>query len=371
MTYRPSRSVVLGLALGLSLTAAGCGGGGAASNVTAADLTSAGNLKAGGIPEGKLKGEPITYVSYGGEIQKDTVVGLEKFFSGSGAKLQQDSPPDYAKIKAMVKSKNVTWDVVDVEDFWAAANCGTLLEPLDDSLIDRSVLPEGNRGVSCGVPFVGTGNVLGYNPKKFATPPTSWKDLFDTAKFPGKRAIPNTGSPEGLLEAALLADGVPADQLYPLDVDRAFKKLDTIKKDIVFWDSGAQAQQVVESGQADLGFFWSGRLLNAANNGAKWDVIADQPILTYDYLVVPKGSKHSVAAQALINYMLGVDSQAHGAESTGYPGSNEHAQPKLTPIVEKYYTTGSAYRDPIYVDEKWWAEHGADLIDRWTTWVNG
>ena len=56
-----------------------------------------------------------------------------------------------------------------------------------------------------------------------------WADLFDTAKIPGKRTFYKWSAP-GVLEIALLADGVAPDKLYPLDLDRAFKKLDTIKK---------------------------------------------------------------------------------------------------------------------------------------------
>lgn len=81
-----------------------------------------------------------------------------------------------------------------------------------------------------------------YNTKKYPNPPQNWHDFFDTTKFPGKRALRNAAEGGGY-EAALLADGVPREKLYPLDYDRATKKLNTIRKNLVFWDTGAQSQQ--------------------------------------------------------------------------------------------------------------------------------
>ncbi|MFX7784760.1 extracellular solute-binding protein, partial [Acinetobacter baumannii] len=63
------------------------------------------------------------------------------------------------------------------------------------------------------------------------------------------------------LEAALIADGVPMDQLYPLDLDRAFKKLDQIKSHIsLWWTTGAQSVDVIASGEVDMGVAWDSRV---------------------------------------------------------------------------------------------------------------
>ena len=82
--------------------------------------------------------------------------------------------------------------------------------------------------------------------------PKTWADLFDAEKFPGKRTFYKWSAP-GVIEAALLADGVAPDKLYPLDLDRAFKKLDTIKDDIIWWIGGAQSQQLLASAEAPFG----------------------------------------------------------------------------------------------------------------------
>ena len=45
--------------------------------------------------------------------------------------------------------------------------------------------------------------------------PTGWADFWDTAKYPGKRSMDANLGDGSVLEAALLADGVAIDKLYP------------------------------------------------------------------------------------------------------------------------------------------------------------
>ena len=81
-------------------------------------------------------------------------------------------------------------------------------------------------------------------------------------------------------ETLLLADGVPADKLYPLDLDRAFKKLDEIKPHItVWWTSGAQSAQLLNDGEVDMVMAWNGRVSALTKEGAKVAFTYNQGIL--------------------------------------------------------------------------------------------
>ena len=91
------------------------------------------------------------------------------------------------------------------------------------------------------------------------TVPTKISDFFDTKTFPGKRVVFN--SPKGILEAALVADGVAPDRLFPLDVDRALKKLGTIKSDLIFAPSYTALQQNLVDKQASMVLTLNGRLI--------------------------------------------------------------------------------------------------------------
>ena len=163
-----------------------------------------------------LAADSMSFVSWGGTTQDaQKQAWAEPFSESSKIKVVQDGPTDYGKLKAMVESGNVQWDVVDVEaDFALRAASEGLLEPLDFTTIQRDRIDP--RFVSDhGVGSFFFSFVLGYNEGKLgANKPVDWSALFDTKTYPGKRALYKWPSP-GVLELALLADGVPADKLYP------------------------------------------------------------------------------------------------------------------------------------------------------------
>ena len=181
--------------------------------------------EAGTIKADALKGVTLTFVSYGGIYQDGQMAAaVDPFAKESGAQILQDGPTDNAKIKAQVDSGNVTWDVIDSTNVFTAQHCGDLFMPIDTSIVDISKIPPGAKTDDCSVPAMQYGLIVVYNTEKYgANPPKTWADFFDTAKYPGKRAI--QGKPgeldPGVLEGAVLADGVAPDKVYPIDVDRA------------------------------------------------------------------------------------------------------------------------------------------------------
>ncbi len=66
-----------------------------------------------------------------------------------------------------------------------------------------------------------------------------------------------------------MADGVAPDKLYPLDVDRGFKKLDSIKAQTIFWSTNSQAQQLFVDGEVNLGLILNGRAYDARRRGRR------------------------------------------------------------------------------------------------------
>jgi putative spermidine/putrescine transport system substrate-binding protein len=362
---------IAAIAASLLLSAA-CGAGSAAPATI--DLGT-GPAKSGTIKKDALSGLNMTFVSYGGAYQEgQQKAAVDPFAQESGAKILQDGPTDYAKIKAQVDSSNVTWDVIDADSIWAQAQCGKLLQPLDYTIIDKTKVPEGLT-TECSVPAMQYGMVLAYNKDKFgANPPKGWKDFFDTAKFPGKRGIsgnPGDSAP-GPFEGALIADGVAPDKLYPLDVDRATKKLQTVRSNLVFWKTGAESQQLLESGEVDMAMLWSGRAYAAVKNGAPFDVSFDQWMPIMDSLTVPKNAKNPKASMALINYYLGAQQQAKLTELTSYSPVNTDAKPTLDPKGQSFLTTRPEVADKaLKIDSKWWAEHQSEMIEKWSAWLGG
>ena len=312
--------------------------------------------------------QDMVFTSWGGTTQDAQAAHwAAPFTEKGGPAVVQDGPTDYGKIKAMVEAGAVTWDVVDVEYDWALqAGKAGLLEPLDFAVIDKSKLdPRFVSDFAVGSFYYSF--VLGWNPANFAdAQPSTLADLFDTAKFPGKRTFYKWSAP-GVIEAALLADGVAPDALYPLDLDRAFKKLDTIKADIIWWEGGAQSQQLLASGEAPIGFFWNGRISALQSDGMEVGVSWDQNITAADALVVPKGAKNKDAAMKFIAEATSAEGQAAFAAATGYAPINLGSADLMDPAVRATLPDAQTAVQ-VNADMAYWAEHRDEIGNRWYAW---
>ncbi len=348
--WRAPKPMASALAI-LALTAACSSGQGAGANV---DLGS-GPPKAGTVKADALKGVTLTFVSYGGIFQDgQTKAAIDPFAKESGARVLQDGPTESTKIKAQVSSGNVTWDVIDSTNVFTAQHCGELFMPIDTSIVDISKIPPGAKTDDCSVPAMGYGLIVVYNTKKYgANPPKSWADFYDTARFPGKRAIEGMSGEldPGVLEGALLADGVAPDKIYPIDADRALRKMSSIRNDIVFWNTGAQAQQLIEAAQVDMALVWSGRAYSAVKNRAPFVPMLNQWMPEADTITVPKGAKN----------LTGL---------TSYSPINIDAKPQLDDLAKSYLTTTpDREKDRFPLDLTWWAKNNDTMVSAFTNWL--
>lgn len=326
-----------------------------------------GEAAAGGGLEGEL-----TFVSFGGAYQEaQTVSMVDPFMAANpGVSIAQDEPTDYAKIQQMVDSGNVTWDVVDTDPFYPLGECGTYAEKLDFTVIDTTnVIQE--LITDCSVPSMTYAYVVAYNADKYGdNPPTTPADFFDTAKFPGKRAIQNAAQGGGY-ELALLADGVEPGSLYPLDYDRAFAKLDSLGDDLIFWDSGAQSQEMIEKGEADMVFMWNGRAYNGAKNGANYKPMWNQNIVVYDVFMVPMGAPNKDLAMEFINYAIGPEAQGALQSEIPYAAINTQAPASTGDALFQEWLPTTHVAEGVVQDQQWWAENLEPATEKWTAWTAG
>lgn len=317
---------------------------------------------------GSAAGRDLVFTSWGGTTQDaQKKAWVDPFQKSAGIRVRLDGPTDYGKLKAMVESGNVSWDVVDVEgDFAVAAAQQGLLEPIDFSVVDRSKLDP--RFTSDH--FVGSfyySFVLGFNKSALGgKEPKSWADLFDTKALPGKRTFYKWSAP-GVLEIALLADGVAPDKLYPLDLDRAFKKLDGIKSDIVWWSGGAQSQQLLASGEAPLGQFWNGRVFAVQKDESSVGMSWHQNLTAADVLVVPKGSKSKAEAMKFLAMATSAKPQADMAALSNYAPINTEAS-NLMPAKDRAMLPDQHTGGQINLDMTYWAANRGDIGKRWYDW---
>jgi putative spermidine/putrescine transport system substrate-binding protein len=322
--------------------------------------------------------DQLTVVSWGGAYQKSQDEAFMKpFQKDSGTKItQEEYNGEIAKIRAMVESKSVTWDVIDIDTQTALAACAEgILETIDWSKLglDRSKFIGGDLQ-DCAVPNIVYATVIAYDTTKLNPGPTSIKDLFDLQKFPGKRGLQK--NPFVNLEWALIADGVPIADVYkvlntPEGVDRAFKKLDTIKSEVVWWEAGAQPPQLLADGQVAITSAWNGRIFNAVKEDKKpFKIVWDAQGFDWDWWSIPKGGPRVDLAYKFISYSSQPDKMANQTKYISYGPANKDAIPNVDPaVLPNLPTAPENMTTALIVDPQFWADKGEELRTRFNAWL--
>lgn len=316
----------------------------------------------------------VVVASWGGAFQKaQDKAFFQPFQSKTGVKVIQTYTPPYGKITEMVRDGNPTIDLIDVESFFVSqATREGILQPLDFSQIDTADLIKGDY-TKYGIGTVTWATVLGYNKEMLKQAPTSWKDLWSTKEFPGPRALRD--DPMSSLEIALLADGVPPDSLYPLDVNRAFRKLSELRKKtkLILWSSGDEARQLLVNKSVSMLAGWNGRLYAAIEDGKPVGICWNNEILEMDWWVIPKGAKNAANAMKLLAFSLQPDQQADQSKYITYGPANLKAIPIIEselPLSYREYlpTYPKNMKNAIVLSQQWWSEHYTEVLKRWEAW---
>ncbi len=317
---------------------------------------------------------PVTlgFVSFGGAYQRAQArAWLDPFMRAHpNIEIVQHEPIDYAKLEAQVHAGNVTWDVADVSNDFGLARNKDILTPIDPKIVKNAgnALP-GVLQSPWRVADIVYASVLAYRKDEMpqGRVPQGWRDFFDLKAFPGKRGLRKFAS-AGALEFALVADGVDPHRLYPLDVERALKKLDTIKSEIVWWDTGAQSARLLADGEVTIGHSWNGRVYDIQQQGAPVQIQWNQAFQTQDFLVVPKGTKHPHEAMQLVDY---ITSCAHAARLSYYiPYAPPYACAlgSVDPKIERDLPT-TYNGEALHFDDRWWDAHFAAVDAQFQSWL--
>lgn len=317
----------------------------------------------------------ITFVSQGGSYQQaQTQAILDPAAKRLGITIAQDSAPDaWPIVKAQAEAGKTVWDVIDTP----TSNCirggrEGLIEPLDMSkLPNAQSIPEQYR-TQWSVPYEFYSSVLAYNTKTLKKVPQSWADFWNVKDFPGSRALRN--DPMGTLEASLLSDGVPPDKLYPLDVDRAYKRLEQIKPNIsVWWTSGGQSAQLLADGEVDMLMMWNGRVSAVQKENPDVAFTYNQGILQNTQLCIVKNAPNMADALRFVNEAMAPDLQANLPKYIDYGPGNPAAFSTGSISAERAKELPSSPENAArqaLLSEQWWASPaGIAAKDRWLKFV--
>jgi len=291
-------------------------------------------------------------------------------------------------IKAQVEAGNVTTDVADVEYADAIRLCDEgLLEPIDPASLPAA--PDGTAAADdflpgaltdCAVSTIVFSTVYAYDTTKFPEGPTTIADFFDLEKFPGKRAMRKGAKAN--LEMALMADGVPAADVYatlatPEGVDRAFKMLDKIKKDTVWWEAGAQPPQLLADGEVAMTTAYNGRIFAAAvAEGKPFQTVWDGQVYEYDLFVVPKGAPNKDAAMEFVKFSTDTQRLADQAKWIAYGPARKSSSALVgkyndgkTDMAPYMPTNPDNMKNALASSYEFWVDHDGELNEKFNAWL--
>ncbi len=323
-------------------------------------------------------GGTLVVANYGGlNAERQKKAFYDPFAAETGVKVVMDQAggQQVAKLQAQAAAGRVEWSLVTPFDqdaffLWEKG----LLQPLPEDIRAQAMKAYGVhgprvvnefgiwRGVSASV-FVCNPAVAGKCPKNAG-------EFWNVADFPGRRALYADGWLENVMYA-LQADGVPRDRLFPLDLDRAYRKLDQIKPHVnVWWRTGDQSQQIFRDREVAMGVMWDGRAFGLRGQGVDAVVSHDGAMIGGGFWAVPKGAPNTAAAFEFVRwYIRNPKAQAELAALTGYgesPDAIHHLPPERQIQIA---THPENLKKEVTPDFKWVNANRTELVKRWTDWL--
>lgn len=350
-----------------------------------------GTLTAGALLAGTAaargRAETITVHVSGGFYGDGNIKAfVEPFEKESGIHVnavKSEVPPAQFELAAKTGSLDIDAFLTTEADGTLFAKQGYIAE-IDYSIYDQKELAGLGSAARkpWGVESIKAGFILAINSKVHppgSPRPTNWQEFWIYQKFPGVRTLQSgQRGTQGPWEEALLADGVPMDKLYPLDIDRVFRSLERIKEQIrKWWAQGNDVMQLFNSGVVDMGMNFDGRALALQAAGKPIDIEYNQAKVYGVYWVIPKASNQQAATQKFIEFASRARQQAKMAEITKYAPSNVDAYDFIDPaIAKKLISYPANSKNSFRLNGTWYADAGPGgktnttrLVERWNEWI--
>lgn len=312
----------------------------------------------------------LTITSWGGSYH-DMVrrVFVDPFTAETGIQVQMVDNGDMAKVKAQVLSNAVDWDVIDAPAGFATSGVKeNLWEELDPSLATMEGLLQQPHTHYMPI-YLYSGGLLWHAER---TPdgkhPVDFAGFFDVEQFPGRRCMRSLA--QETLEMALVADGVAPADLYPLDVERAFAKLDQIKPHVSKFAASTPEQSAsVAQNEADFSYSYYNRVKAFQDNGTPLDFSFEQTNNALDFFAVPRGSKNKEAAMRFIEFALRPEQQKAWALAGFYMPNHVATLNEIRKSPEGSYLPDLESGKNVIVDPEWWGDNLTDVQRRYSEWM--
>ncbi|MDH3663126.1 MAG: extracellular solute-binding protein [Alphaproteobacteria bacterium] len=328
----------------------------------------------------------ITFTSWTGPYMRSQMLGFVRPYE------EQNDVRVHVKhydggideIRDQVESANVVWDVVDLTqtDSLRACNEG-LLEKIDDI-----ELPDGADGTpfeedfvdgalnECGVGVIVWATAFAYRNDAFeGEAPSSIAAFFDVDRYPGARAIRD--DPTVIMEWALMADGVPREEVYstlqtPEGIERALDKMEAIKPGLEIWRTGREPVRLLNGGEVVMSSIWATTGAEASHEeGANFSIVWDGRVVELDLFGIPKGSRYREEALDFIRFASSTESLAAMVKELPNGPTRRSSLALLSDDVQERIPNGPAYDDQLSIlsDAAWWSENHAVLEEAFRAWL--
>ena len=327
--------------------------------------------------DGRAQAKELVFCSWGGAYQEAIrKAWIEPWSKRTGVRVREDTNPEIARLKAMVDTNTMTWDVVTGGGSTVAQGGQMgLFEPVPaDKVHLDHVFPEARHPY--GVPSEIFSTLFAYSTTAFrdqARAPKTWADFFDPAHFPGRRTIYNR--PQTVLEAALLGDGVPAGEVYrTLDtregLDRAFAVLTRVKPQVAqWWSSGAQPVQLLASGDVVMSLGWNGRFQAGLDEGAPLRMVFEGQVAQVGFFMVPKGVRNPEAAWSFLDWIASTDAQGEFSKYIAYGPVTPAAYDRIPRAKWGTLPGSPEAKIELFLDIDWWARNAGPLTERYQAFI--
>jgi putative spermidine/putrescine transport system substrate-binding protein len=320
----------------------------------------------------RWEGKTLTVTSWGGEYQDAQQKAIfEPFQRLTGAKIETEMS-DISELRRQVDTETVQWDVCDIlmEDVLTLANLGAIAE-LDYNIIDTSGIDAAIR-FDHGIGSAYYSTVLSYVTGRWPDlpPPQNWADFWNVEQYPGERGLHQQA--QTTLEFALLADGVDVNELYPLDVSRAFTSLDRIRPAVtLWWEQGAQPAQILNAGDIAMVAAWNSRVERVRQQGAPVEIQWRGGALQGDAWVIPKGSENRDVGMDFINFATRPEVCAAFSSLVPFGPVNRKAFDLLPDEVGRLLPSYPAWMEQQFtIDFEWWFKHQEPVVARFESWIS-
>jgi putative spermidine/putrescine transport system substrate-binding protein len=317
----------------------------------------------------RAQGDQVVVATWGGRFaEAQTETYYKPFEEATGIKVVVTGAPDFAKLTAAVQTGSVDIDVADLAGGWVTKGEESgVWAPVDKNIVNtEGAIPTAVREKVLAYYLYAGG--IGWSSERNGEEgkhPTTWPEFWDVEKIPGRRGVRTRVSET--LEIAMMADGVAPKDVYPIDVDRAFKALDRLKDNLQFIAATPKTIELIQNNECDFTYTYNGRAYGANQAGIPIGFSFKQNYVAFGWVAAISKSPNPEGAQKLLAFLFDAQRQANFANMISYPGSIPASMDLVNAEVKPWLPDATA--DDVCLENlDWWADKFEDLEKRYKEW---